>query len=237
MPTSNTNQPDRTTRWREAIRRVGEREKETMRAERGEEEATPRPVDVYQERRTARIKDGRKQHPHGSSTAVKELTKRVIVGGDGREGLARAYRRYKCDSDMLKAHGEKERAKMVRQQFMEEQFLPAVEVVANLTSPDELLNCQSALNSLDQYVMLTGRGDGYTASYLRTAYDGIRGDRAGVSDPTVQDAIMRIKKLVSQDQIRAGYSLAKKTKGQIDSGEHMASDADYELLGRIVAYK
>lgn len=226
--------------WRQAIAKVTEKEKKASReAVKKELEGEPASViegDIYQKGRKSQYENAKKSYPKGASTAVLELTKDIIKGEDGREGLARAFRRYGRDSDLLCGQGERERANLLKQQYMEEQFLPAVEVVANLTSPDELLNCAKALELFDQYVMSAGSGTGYTAAYLKAAYKDALGNTTRMSDPTVRDEVMRIRDLVDRDQIRTAFGIAKKLKKSIDSGEHLASDEDYELVGRIASY-
>ena len=132
--------------------------------------------------------------------------------------------------------GDKARAKMMVQQYMEESFLPAVEAVVNYTSPDELLNCKEALSALDSMAIGDGSMKGYTAAYVRQAYGDQLGQKEGESDPTVVDAVRRIHMLVSDDQYRTAVGLAKKLKKSIDDGQNIASDEDYALLGRIVSY-
>jgi hypothetical protein len=134
------------------------------------------------------------------------------------------------------AKGEKRRAQMVRRQYMEEHFLPAVEAVVNYTSPDELLNCKEALAALDQMALGDGAMKGYTASYVRQAYGNQLGQKQGESDPEVVDTVRRIHMLVDSDQIRTAIGLAEKMKKRIDEGDNIASDEDYALIGRVVAY-
>lgn len=197
---------------------------------------TGEPVDIYRLNMNARYDESLKTRPKGSSRLVKAVTKCIIDGDDGSEGLARAKRRAEDDSDMLLSKGEKGRAKMVRQQYMEENFLPAVEAVVNYTSPDELLNCKEALSALDEMALGDGAMKGYTASYVRQAYKDQIGQKRGESDPAVVDAVRRILMLVDDDQYRTAVGLAKKLKKNIDEGENIASDEDYAIIGRMVAY-
>lgn len=200
------------------------------------EEEAVQPTDLYREEEKARYKEQTKNHPNGSSQMVKAVVKSVVQGDGYAEGLARSYRRAKDDSDMLKGRGERSRAEMVRQQYMEEKFLPAVESVIAYSSPDELLNCKDALSTLDEFALGVGAMNGYTASYVRQAYKDKLGNVIGNSDPTVADAVRRIKMLVDDDQYRTAIGLAEKLKKSIDEGNNLASDDDYALLGRIVAY-
>ena len=122
------------------------------------------------------------------------------------------------------------------QQYMEERFLPAVELVVNLTSPDEVLNCSGALEAFDKYVLGTGSSKGYTAAYIRSAYGGQLGKRIALSDPAVIEAIIGIKRASSNDSIRTAVGIAKRIKKSIDDGEIVASDDDYAIIGRVAAY-
>lgn len=197
---------------------------------------TGQPVDLYRLRANARYEEAQKSRPKGSSRLVKAVTECVINGDGSGDGLARAKRKAEDDSDVIARGGDKARAKMVRLQYMEEKFLPAIEAVINYTSPDELLNCKDALDALDKLALGDGSMKGYTASYVREAYGNQLGQKEGESDPAVVDAVRRIRRLVDDDQYRTAIGLAKKLKKSIDDGENIASDEDYALLGRIVSY-
>ena len=195
----------------------------------------PEPVDIYQ-RDQKRIRDvNSKTFPKGSSAIVNTAVN-AVLDGMGAEGLVRAYKRAKDDSDSLKERGERGRAELRRKQYMEENFLPAVELVVNSTSPDEVLNSKSALDELDKYVLLEGSGKGYTASYIRQAYGNQLGQKEGRSDDSVRSGVRRINMLLDNGEIRTAFGIANKLKEQIDRGEHIADDVDYEMIGRIVAY-
>ena len=193
------------------------------------------PIDIFQ-RNQNRLKDvQKKKFPNGSSKAV-NMSTYAVIDGVGAEGLAKAFRKAKCDIDMLKDKGERGRAEVRRQQYMQGDFLPAVEIVVNSTSPDEVLNSKRALDELDKYALLEGSGKGYTASYIRQAYGNQLGNQEGRSDPSVRSDVMRLNSLLDQGQIRSALGLANKMKDKIDRGEAQADDIDYELIGRVVAY-
>lgn len=198
-------------------------------------------VDIYQ-RDVKKARDERKKtRPRGSNVIVMTATKSVIDGdGVPEAGLARAYKRAKEDSELLKKRGERERADIVKRQYMQEKFLPAVETIIRFSSPDEILNCREALAALDKYALGVGDKTGYTASYIRTAYGDSLGkdldNRFSISDPTVRNAVLRIRLLSANDEIRAAIGTAKQIKKAIDEGRNMASDDDYEIIGRVVAY-
>lgn len=198
-------------------------------------------VDIYKNNQAVRREESRKTRPNGSSPIVLASAK-AVVSGDGvpAAGLAQAYKRAKEDRDVLKAKGEPGRADIVVNQYMEEHFLPAVETIIRFSSPDELLNCKPALSALDKLALGTGSMVGYTASYVRSAYSDLLGkdldSRFGQSDPAVRESIHRIKALSASDKIRSAIGVAKQIKKQIDNGERMASEDDYEVIARVVAF-
>ena len=200
-----------------------------------EEEQVPEPVDIYQ-RDMGRIRDvNAKMFPKGSSAAVNMSTS-AVIDGVGAEGLAKAYKRAKSDIDALKTRGERGRAELRQKQYMDEDFLPAVEIVVNSTSPDEVLNSKKALEELDKYTLLGGSGRGYTATYIRQAYGNQLGQKEGRSDASVRSDVMRLNALLDQGDIRSAVGIANKLKEKVDKGEAMADDIDYDLIGRVVAF-
>ena len=195
----------------------------------------PEPVDIYQRDRE-RINDvNAKSYPKGSNAIVNTAVN-AVLDGMGAEGLVRAYKRAQDDVDSLKDQGERGRAELRRKQYMEENFLPAVEIVVNSTSPDEVLSNSKALQDLDKYVLLEGSGKGYTASYIRQAYGNQLGQVIARSDDSVRSGVMRLNALLDDGQVRTAFGLANKLKEQIDKGEAQADDIDYNLIARIVAF-
>lgn len=192
-------------------------------------------VDIYQ-RNTDRINSLRKKSfPKGSSKAV-DMSLYAVIDGVGAEGLAHAYHEAEEDIDALKERGERGRAEVRRNQYMQEYFLPAVEIVVNSTSPDEVLNSKRALDMLDKYALLEGSGNGYTATYIRQAYGNQLGKQTGRSDPSVRSDVMRINAMLDNGQIRTAVGIASKLKDKIDSGDAMADDLSYELISRVVSF-
>ena len=193
------------------------------------------PLDIFQ-RNQDRIREiSKKKFPNGARKAV-NMSTYAVINGVGAEGLAKAFRRAKCDIDTLKDKGERGRAEIRRQQYMQEDFLPAVEIVVNSTSPDEVLNSKRALDELDKYALLEGSGKGYTATYIRQAYGNQLGQQEGRSDASVRSDVMRLNSLLDEGQIRAALGLANNLKNKIDRGDAMADDIDMELIGRVIAY-
>lgn len=196
----------------------------------------PEPVDIYQ-RNQDRIYDvSQKSYPKGSSHAV-NMSVYSVIDGVGAEGLAKAYKRAQDDVDALKDQGERGRAELRRQQYMQEYFLPAVEIVVNSTSPDEVLSNQKALQELDKYTLLEGSGKGYTATYIRQAYGNQLGQQQeGRSDASVRSGVMRINTLLDNGEIRSAVGIANDLKEKINKGEAQADDIDFELIGRVTSY-
>lgn len=197
--------------------------------------APPEPVDIYQRNQDRIYEVSKKSFPKGSSAIVNTAVYSVVDGA-GAEGLARAYKRAKEDMASLNDRDERGRAELVRQQYMNEKFLPALEIVINSASPDELLANEKALKELDKYVLLEGSGKGYTASYVRQAYGNQLGQVKGHSDASVRSGVRRINMLLDNGEIRMAFGLASKLKEQVDKGEHIADDIDYELISKIVAF-
>lgn len=192
-------------------------------------------IDVYQRGQDRAREVNQKSFPKGSSRAV-DMSLYAVIDGVGAEGLAHAYHEAKEDIDVLKERGEKGRAEVRRNQYMQEFFLPAVEIVVNSTSPDEVLNSKRALDMLDKYALLEGSGKGYTATYVRQAYGNQLGQQEGRSDPSVRSDVMRINAMLDNGEIRAAVGIANKLKDKIDGGDAMADDVDYELISRVVSF-
>ena len=195
----------------------------------------PEPVDIYQQTQERIYDVNQKTFPRGSSKAVNMATF-AVIDGVGAEGLAKAYKRAKDESTALKERGELGRAELLRKQYMQENFLPAVEIVVNSTSPDEVLNSKKALEELDKYVLLEGSGKGYTATYVRQAYGNQLGQQEGRSDDSVRSGVMRINALLDEGQVRTAVGIANDLKEKIDKGEAQADDIDFELIGRVTSY-
>ena len=200
------------------------------------------PSDIYNNRAISRFDESKKQRPKGSSAMVKAAADMAISGAGAPRGagLAHAYSRAKSDSDFFKERGERNRMEIVRNQYMEERFLPAVEFVIAQSSPDEVLNCKGALDEFDKLVLGPGSSKGYTASYIRSAYGNVLGQNLygnyGSSDAAVADAVRRIISLSESGENRAAIGVAMSIKKQIDEGSAIASDEDFALIGRVASY-
>lgn len=198
-------------------------------------------VDMYQQDVNKMRNESKKRRPRGSSPVVLASTK-AAISGDGMpaNGLAQAYKRAKEAVAALKAKGEPGRAELASKQYMEDRFLPAIETVIRFSSPDELLNCKAALDAFDKYALGAGSMRGYTAAYIRSAYGDLLGKdldgRFDKSDPAISQMVMRVRILSDKGDIRNAIGVAKQAKKQVDNGENMASEDDYDLISRVVAY-
>ena len=202
---------------------------EAPESEEKEEVTVVSPTDLYQERQAIQRDYAKKQYPRGARGIVL-ATVRDVIEGAGTRSLAKAYKRAEDDREALKEMGDYRRAQLVTNQYMQESFLPAVEVVVNFTSPDELLNSKEALVQLDKYAMGQGSMSGYTAAYIREAYGKSLGQVVPASSPEVTDAIDRVNGLLDSDQMVSAKGLANKIRKKIDRGETIASEDDYQFL-------
>ena len=98
---------------------VERQEKQRAEVAKSQPEPTPEPVDIYQRNQDRIYEANQKSYPKGSS-AIVNVAVASVIDGAGAEGLARAYKRAKEDCDSLLARGERQRAEMRRQQYMEE---------------------------------------------------------------------------------------------------------------------
>lgn len=208
---------------------------EKQRAKTLKSQPAPEPVDIYQRNQDRIYNVVQKSYPKGSSRAV-NMAVYSVIDGVGSEGLAKAYRRAQDDIDALKDQGERGRAEIRRQQYMQEHFLPAVEIVVNSASPDEVLANQKALQELDKYVLLEGSGKGYTAQYIRQAYGNQLGQQEGRSDASVRSGVMRINLLLDEGRVREAVGIANDLKEKVNNGQNQADEIDWELIGRVTSY-
>lgn len=198
-----------------------------------EEAQTPPPVDIYSLMARNRMLEGRMKRPNGASPRIKDEVNCVINGVNG-SGLKAAYNIAKSQADALASRGDTMRAKMVKQQYMDEKFLPSVEALVRLTSADEVMNSADALKEMDQLALTEGGNpSGFTRSFVNQLYMSDLGSTAPSSDAFVVDAVRRVRGMVEDDQIRTAVGLASKTLASIENGEHSADDSDYDLLMKV----
>lgn len=196
-----------------------------------EESVLPAPIDLYQERQRIQREYSKKTFARGARAQVL-ATVQDVVNGAGRRSLATAYKKANDECESLVSSGDTLRAQMVANTYMTTAFLPAVEVVVNFTSPDELLECPEALDTLDKYVLTGGKrgGKGFTEGYVREAYAGALGQVEALSSPEVTNAVDRINGYLNTGQMNVANGLASKIRDKIKAGKVFASESDYHFI-------
>lgn len=198
-------------------------------ATKGEEPVVMTPVDTWQMYADARREYARKRFPNGATKKYGLEAKSVL------DKLKIAHTHMKMNADNASAHGDKMRARLLRQQYMQEDFMPAIETLVLLGSADELLGMSDILKSFDELAFVDGvSGRGYTEALIRSLYDEKLGNKSSRSDAMVREAVRDISSLVECGDIRGAVGRAEKMLAKIDSGENAADDSDYELLQKIV---
>lgn len=189
---------------------------------------SPKPVDYYRDAANKAFAFQQRPRLNGSTQKVNVDVRAVL------DRLAPQYKRAKDDSERLARTGDKEGARIVKEQYMRDVFLPVVEALVRENSPEEMMNATRALSEIDKYVLDgIGRADGYTQALVASLYQSDMGNVLPTSDIDVQRVVMNLKRLVVNDQIRAAVGMANKIKAKIDAGENTASQEDYELIQKI----
>lgn len=191
-------------------------------------EATVQLTDLYQQRVRA-MREPTPQKGRGSDPHLMVDLADLLDGG-----IQEHYKKVKDDSELLRAEGDRRRAELLEQQYMNEWFYPTVDALIRLNSMEDLLANQEALETFDALAIVPGggRADGYTSVFVSSLYEGMP-DQTLRSDAFVTDQIRRINRLADDNQIRAAISLAQNVQAQIDRGEHKAEPTDYEFLQKI----
>lgn len=148
------------------------------------------------------------------------------------ETLPARFKKAKNDSDYYTAQGNKTNATLIRQQYMNDVFLPAVDALVRANSLEAVVANSDVLSKLDAYTLLDGtRGSGYTKTYLTKMYAPT--GQIEASDGKVRHELNRIRLLVDQDENRMAASLAKQLKEAIDAGRNLASSEDYAIIEKV----
>ena len=195
----------------------------------GEAPVVVTPIDTWQVYADARREYARKQFPNGA-------TKKFGLAAEGvREGLKTAYNVAKANADNAAKRGDKMRASVWRQQYMEDKFLPAIDAMVLLGSADELLNAKDVLSAFDSMTLLDDNlsGKGYTESIVRSLYDDKLGKKGSRSDAIVREGVQKVRDLTRVGNIRLAVKTAEKLLSKIDAGENSAEDTDYMLLQKV----
>lgn len=184
--------------------------------------------DLHEQRRRERYMASQKTYPRGASPKVRIALMTLV------ENVAPVHAKVKAESEYLTKIGDKTRAKMARDGYMEDTFLPALESLVYLYGVDEVLNSRDALRKLDEFVLIDGgSGSGYSESFIRTLHGSERGIAPAVSDGVVENSVRDIRRLVERDEIRSAIGLAKRMRDQIEKGQHSASEEDWDLISTV----
>lgn len=193
-----------------------------------EETSVEQPVDLLQQSRNNR----REYQPRGSRGAMPRMKLDLSAIDDN---LMYAYKKAKDDSDYYKNIGNRQYANMVRQQYMEDWYLPAVDALIKMNGMGAVQTNKELLRKLDALTLLDGTdGNGYTETFIASMYT--PEGQLEASDRQVQDAVREITYLCETDQIRSAVGKANGIKKRIDAGENVATDEDYEIIQRVALY-
>lgn len=186
------------------------------------------PVDLYKKRADEQREASKRPRLNGS-------TQKLLVDICAvTENLTPKFNKARDDSERLMRLGDKQGARISREQYMQDFFLPAVQSLVMTNSPEELMNSTKVLSELDKMALTDGgRADGYTYAFVSQLYKDGMGGVVPTSDAMVEDAVRKIVRLVQTDQIRTAVGMAQRIKESIDSGENTASSEDYELIQNV----
>lgn len=194
-----------------------------------EEQPTGQPTDLLQQQRD-QWREAEARSSRGAKPKMK-LDVSMIEDID----LQGAYKKAKDDSDYYTSIGNKQYASMIKQQYMQDKFLPVVDAMVKLNGMGAVQANQDILRQLDQLTLLDGtRGNGYTEMLVRSLYR--PEEQVERSDGQVRDAVKSIRMLCETDQIRSAVGRANDIKRRIDAGENVASQDDYEVIQRVALY-
>lgn len=190
----------------------------------------PVPRDYYTEYAKQYRKLDGMNFPNGSSGKV------LINANEVIRTLKQAYLVAKERAERLANNGDTSRAQMVIDQYMNENFMPAIEAIVRTNSADELLNSKESIDALDEYVLTpNGSGKGFTRSFVQSLYNEELGGTIAKSDMEVRHAVEEIKELAFKGQVRSAVGKATKLLQQIDMGAHQADEDDYALLLKVAS--
>lgn len=191
------------------------------------------PTDLLQTQRNA-WRDAEPRRARGSRPKIK-----LDMTAVDNSGIRQQYKKTKDDSDYYNSIGNKQYSSMVKQQYMQDHFLPAIDAMVKLNGMEAMLANKEVLADLDALTLLDGtRGSGYTEAFIRSMYKP-ESNAMGVverSDAQVEQAVRDIKYLCETDQIRSAVGKAKEIKRSIDNGENVASEDDYEIVQKVALY-
>lgn len=187
------------------------------------------PADLLQQSRDNR----RNYQPRGSRGAKPKM--QLDLSAINNNVLTSAYKKAKDDSDYYTSIGNRQYASMVRQQYMEDYFLPAVDALIKMNGVGAVQTNRELLRNLDALTLLDGTGgNGYTETFIASMY--APEGQLEASDGQARQAVKDITYLCEFDQIRSAVGKANDIKKRIDAGENIATDEDYEIIQRVALY-
>lgn len=183
-------------------------------------------TDIYQERRRESIRTSPRSS-YGSRPYTRKIMEQINNGP-----VKQAFKKAQADIEYLESIDDKQRADVVRQQYMEDYYMPAVDAAVRLGSRQDVLSSKEILDNLDSLVLLKGiRGQGYTASLVANLYE--EGEAPSISDIDVQNALKDIVRHCNSGEIGVAVGLAKRIKERVDRGGDVAIPEDYELIQKV----
>lgn len=192
------------------------------------EETITEPTDMLQQSRN----DRREYQTRGSRGAKPKIKLDLSAVN---EQLTHAYKKAKDDSDYYTRIGNRQYASMIRQQYMDDWYLPAVDALIKMNGMGAVQTNHELLRNLDALTLLDGTGgDGYTETFIASMY--APEGQLETSDGQVRQAVKDITYLCESDQIRSAVGKANGIKKRIDAGENIATDEDYEIIQRVALY-
>ncbi len=193
------------------------------------EDTTIEQTDLLQQDRNAR----REYQPRGSRGAKPKMKLDLTAINGGT--LTKAYKKAKDDSDYYTNIGNRQYANMIRQQYMEDYYLPAVDALIRMNGMGAVQTNKELLRSLDALTLLEGTsGNGYTHTFITSMY--APEGQIEASDEQIKDGVRELKYLCETDQIRSAVGKANELKRRVDSGENIATDEDYEIIQKVALY-
>lgn len=190
---------------------------------------TPQATDVYQNRRNEMY-----ETPVRSARGATPRMK-LDLSALQDSNIKYAHKKALDDSEYYTSIGNKQYANMIKQKYMEDEFLPVVDALVRMNGLGAVQSNQQALSELDSLTLLNGnQGQGYTQAYLASMYE--LEDAVERTDAMVEKVIREIKYLCANDQIRSAVGKANDIKKRIDAGENVASGEDYGLIQRVALY-
>lgn len=194
-----------------------------------EEQPAAQPTDLLQQQRD----QWRGAETRGSRGAKPRM--KLDLSIIDTEAIKSARKKALDDSEYYQNIGNKQYASMIKQQYMQDVFLPAVDALVKLNGMGAVQANQDILRQLDALTLLDGtRGNGYTEALVASLYrpEG----QVERSDEQVRQAVRELIGLCENDQIRTAVGRANDLKKRIDAGENVATSSDYELIQKVALY-